>query len=317
MSIPSERACVTDFSCTSSPWTKIFPVSGLWNPVRIFTSVDFPAPLSPISPSTSPERTWSETSSSAVTTPKLLLMFSTRMASGVATTVRSGAGVAALAHVVPPSSPDWRMRSSVTFSDIDAMIATPRTKSNQYALMPWMREAEVQHGEDEHAERSADDGARSTEERGAADHGRRDRVEHERETALEGLDRVDPHRLEDAGERGQRAAEHEVADLDSADVDAALARSEQVAARGHGMEPPARPSEQDRHHDDHAERPVHRHVGRAPEEPEERVTPWGLDGECTRDVQREPVQGVGHPECGDERGDTDHDGDQPVDEPDE
>ena len=102
----------------------------------------------------------------------------------------------------------------MTFSAIETMIAIPRTKSNEYALMPWMREAEVQHGEHEHAERSADDRARAAEERGAADHGSRDGVEHEREAALEGLDRVDPHRLEDAGERPERAAEHEVADLD-------------------------------------------------------------------------------------------------------
>ena len=86
---------------------------------------------------------------------------------------------------LPPSRPDWRMRSSVTLSDIDAMIATPRTKSNQYALMPWMVKPRFSTASDEHAERSADDGARSTEERGAADHGRRDGVEHERETALE------------------------------------------------------------------------------------------------------------------------------------
>ena len=55
---------------------------------------------------------------------------------------------------------------------------------------------------------------------------RRDGEEHESGPPCSGLDGRDPHRLEDAGERGERAAEHEVADLDRADVDAALARAD-------------------------------------------------------------------------------------------
>ena len=94
------------------------------------------------------------------------------------------------------------------------MIAISEDEIEPVRADPLDREAEIQHGEDEHAERSADDGARSAEERCAADHRRGNGVEHERKASLQGLDRVDPHRLENAGERSERAAEHEVADLD-------------------------------------------------------------------------------------------------------
>src|SRR5919108_4274941 len=49
------------------------PESGSRNPVIIFIVVDFPAPLGPRNPSTSPRITFSETPSTALILPKLFL----------------------------------------------------------------------------------------------------------------------------------------------------------------------------------------------------------------------------------------------------
>src|SRR3954470_24905745 len=57
------------------------PSVGFWNPEMIFISVDFPAPLSPSSPSTSPLRRCRLMSRNAVTGPKRLETFSTRRTS--------------------------------------------------------------------------------------------------------------------------------------------------------------------------------------------------------------------------------------------
>ena len=64
-------------------------------------------------------------------------MFSTRIASGAVAGVCSGRGVALSLMSLLPSRPDCRIRSRVTFSAIEAMIAIPRTRSNVYALIPW------------------------------------------------------------------------------------------------------------------------------------------------------------------------------------
>ena len=81
VSIPSERVCATERSCTSSPLTKIVPLSGFWKPQMILISVDLPAPLSPISPRTSLRFRCMDTSSSARTAPKRFEMCSTRITS--------------------------------------------------------------------------------------------------------------------------------------------------------------------------------------------------------------------------------------------
>ena len=58
---------------TSLPSNLISPSSAVWMPAMVFTSVDFPAPLSPTRATTSPGRTSKSTSLSAWTGPKLLL----------------------------------------------------------------------------------------------------------------------------------------------------------------------------------------------------------------------------------------------------
>ena len=57
-----------------APSMTISPSSAAARPARIFISVDFPAPFSPTSTSTSPARASSETSSSARTPGKLFPM---------------------------------------------------------------------------------------------------------------------------------------------------------------------------------------------------------------------------------------------------
>src|SRR4051795_5886743 len=55
---------------TGFPSHRICPCSGLWIPAMHLMSTDFPAPLSPMSAVTSPERTSRSTSVSACTGPK-------------------------------------------------------------------------------------------------------------------------------------------------------------------------------------------------------------------------------------------------------
>ena len=97
-------------------------------------------------------------------------------------------------------------------------------------------------------------------------------------------------RLENAGERSERAADDEVANLDGADVHAALAGPDQVAARGDRVEPPPRPREQDRHDHDHAERPVHRHVRRCTEEPKNVWPPGVSTGKAPEMLSVSPLR---------------------------
>ena len=52
-----ERAWETERKFTSSPSSRILPSSGRWKPVIVLSRVLLPAPLSPISPSTSPSLT--------------------------------------------------------------------------------------------------------------------------------------------------------------------------------------------------------------------------------------------------------------------
>ena len=63
--IPSERACAGPWRTVSTPSSQIDPASGWCTPARILTSVLFPAPFSPTRAWTSPDRSSSDTSSSA------------------------------------------------------------------------------------------------------------------------------------------------------------------------------------------------------------------------------------------------------------
>ena len=57
MPIPSFTAWLGDSMRTSRPSRKIFPSVGWYSPMRMFISVDLPAPFSPSSVSTSPRFT--------------------------------------------------------------------------------------------------------------------------------------------------------------------------------------------------------------------------------------------------------------------
>src|SRR5207344_612223 len=86
----------------------------------------------------------------------------------------------------------------------------------------------------------------------------------------------DPSRVHDSGETAEHAAEHEVADLDPADVDAALPRAEQVAAGCDRVDSPSRPNEHDLEDDYDQQRPPELRVEPqrvAPEDVHERVAP--------------------------------------------
>lgn len=57
MPMPSFTAWLGDSMRTSFPSRKILPSVGWYRPIRIFISVDLPAPFSPSSVSTSPQLT--------------------------------------------------------------------------------------------------------------------------------------------------------------------------------------------------------------------------------------------------------------------
>ncbi len=122
VSIPRWRASLTERSVTGSPSRWSWPASGWWNPVRILISVDLPAPLSPIRPSTSPRPSRIDTSRRATTGPKRLAMPSARMASSPSVTRTASSGCAA---GWPP-----------TLRIIEATMAMPRIMLNVKALMP-------------------------------------------------------------------------------------------------------------------------------------------------------------------------------------
>src|SRR4051794_18632272 len=69
MSIPRLRACAGEKSRTYSPSQMSVPLVGLIAPATIFISVDFPAPLSPATPTTSPWWITKSASASACTGP--------------------------------------------------------------------------------------------------------------------------------------------------------------------------------------------------------------------------------------------------------
>src|SRR3712207_5434499 len=76
--MPRERACETERRLTSSPSMRILPPSGRWKPVMVLSRVLLPAPLSPMSPSTSPLLTCMSTPLRTETAPKFLMTPSTR-----------------------------------------------------------------------------------------------------------------------------------------------------------------------------------------------------------------------------------------------
>src|SRR5215470_8892053 len=70
--MPSLAASFGPWMCTSCPSNRIRPLSAAWVPATHLIRVDLPAPLSPTSAITSPERTSKSTPRNASTDPKLL-----------------------------------------------------------------------------------------------------------------------------------------------------------------------------------------------------------------------------------------------------
>ena len=81
MPMPSAMASVGEPNETSLPLTVSVPSSGFCTPYRIFISVDLPAPFSPISACTVPERMVMSTSWLAITPGKRFPTPRTRTAS--------------------------------------------------------------------------------------------------------------------------------------------------------------------------------------------------------------------------------------------
>ena len=75
MPMPKPKASLALEITTGFPSIKIAPLSGLWMPPKIFIRVDLPAPFSPMSACTSPQRTSKFTWSLASTSGKRLTMF--------------------------------------------------------------------------------------------------------------------------------------------------------------------------------------------------------------------------------------------------
>src|SRR4051795_3518797 len=231
--MPSDRAWSTERSSTSSPLTTIRPSSGFWKPEMIFISVDLPAPLSPSRPSTSPLRRCRLMSRSAVTGPKRLETCSTRSTSSSArassaVTIRSSGTTAPLSHPADVDVDDHRdedrdAQDEVEVVGVDALEG----------------QAVAQDAEEQRAEQRPDRGALTAREQGAADHRGRHGAEHRlRRAGGVGRDRAGAGGLEDADQAGQRAAHHEVADDDRADLDAGLAGAVLVAPGGDRVQAP-------------------------------------------------------------------------------
>ena len=279
----------------------------------IFTSVDLPAPLSPISPSTSPRPRCMETSSSARTAPNRFEMCSTRIASSASRPLPESL------IWPPPEQAEVLQPLDLHIQDHRTQDRDPDDQVEVECADAEDREADVQDGEHADAEEAADDRARPAHQRRAADDRCRDGEEHDVRAALQRQDRRDPSRVQDSREAAEHAAEHEVADLDPADVDAALSRADRVAARRDRVEAPARPDEHDLQHHHGEQRPPELRVEPeriAAEDLPERVAARRLHLEAVQGPQVDPVQEEQHAERRDERGHAEVGRDQPVRETD-
>src|SRR3954468_24793558 len=224
-SIPSERAWSTERSSVSSPRTYSVPSSGFWKPDMILISVDFPAPLSPSSPSTSPFFRCRLTSRSAVTGPNRLATFSTRRTSSDTAPPPDAADV----HVDDHRDQDSDAEDEVQIVRVDALQG----------------QAVAEDAEEQRAEQGADRRPLPSGQQRAADHRRRNGAEHRlRRARGVGLDRAGAGRLQDPDEPREEAADDEVADHDYAHLHAGLGGAVLVAADRDRVHAPAREREQ-------------------------------------------------------------------------
>ena len=159
------------------------PASGWWKPHRILISVDLPAPLSPISPSTSPLRQAQvDVAQRGHRAEPLGDVFDAQARSEA---VRSGGSQSSR----PPcaAQPGQVLVGDHRDEDRGAEDEEERVGADADEV-----EAVLQLGEDERAEQRADDGAGAAGEGGAADDRRRDRGEGDAGAAADvGVDGVD------------------------------------------------------------------------------------------------------------------------------
>src|SRR5580700_7261673 len=312
--MPSDLAWSTDLRVTSWPSRTIRPEVGGWNPHRILSRVDLPAPLSPISPSTSPRFNRRFTSVSAVTAPYRLDMCSQPRTSPPGFTSSAWPGVLAAMSALSPF-PQPRELNVPHHGDEDRPAEDNAQRVGAHADE---REPVEQDAKYHRAEEGADDGSHAAQHRRAADHRGGDRVEHRRVAAQGGgyVARV-VHLLQpDKG--AEQPGDHEVAVLDPADVDAGLPRPEQVPARGDRVQAPARPGQHDMEDRGEQDRPDDRR-------PRVVGDPFADAKHVRRDLGRlvvgrrvdEPQQDEPGAQRGDERGYADRDREEAVDQADE
>src|SRR3954453_5507964 len=149
------------------------PSSGFWKPEMILISVDFPAPLSPSRPSTSPLRRCRLMSRRAVVGPKLLTTFSTRSTS-------SSAVVAPTTFSTGVTSATARPRSHPR----DVGVERHRDQNGQTQIEVEVIGADAldvqpvaQHPEEDRPDQPTDHGARTSLKQGPTDPRRRDPLE--------------------------------------------------------------------------------------------------------------------------------------------
>src|SRR5215469_6700348 len=165
--MPSDRAWSTDLKVTSRPSRVIRPELGGWKPQRILSKVDLPAPLSPMSPSTSPRASRMFTSVKAVTAPKFLAMCSQRRTSPPR--VASSAwpdGVGAVMSALSPF-PQPRELDVCHHGDQDRCAEDDEQRIGAHADEREPVEQDAQHYR---AEEGAHDRSHATQHRRATDH---------------------------------------------------------------------------------------------------------------------------------------------------
>src|SRR5215469_7827498 len=311
--MPSDLAWSTDLRVTSWFSRTIRPEVGRWNPHRILSRVDLPAPLSPRSPSTSPRFRCRFTSVSAVTAPYLLVMCSQRRTSPPGSTSSAWPGVLAVMSALSPF-PQLRELYIRHHGDEDRRAEDDEQRISAHTDEREPVEQDAQH---HRAEEGANDGSHAPQHRRAADHRRGDRVEHPLVRAQGGGDVARVVHLLQADEGAEQPGDHEVAVLDPADVDTGLPCPEEVPARGDRVDTPAGPGQHDMEDRGEHDRPGDRR-------PRVIVDPLADAEHVRRDLGRlvvggrvdEPQQDEPGAQRRDERGHADSDREEAVDEAD-
>src|SRR5579875_2161426 len=239
--------------------------------------VDFPAPLSPSRPRTSPLRRWMLMFRSAIVGPNRLATFSTRMTSssvGVSVSMTRVFGMSEPSAKTGPRSDAGdvdvdRHRDEDREADVEELVVRAHALED---------EPVVDDAQEQRADERADDRSVAADEQRAADDGRGDRLEEE---LVRGRrvrrDVADANRIEEPGEAGEQGAQREVANDVRLLVDPRLLRAEPVAADRHRVDPPSRPAERDLQDDHDSQRPEELRVGPAAKDRLERPSAQDRD----------------------------------------